>query len=95
MKIYTENLTDPSYSGQILDSKDKSKGIIWKSEPIPILDWRVYTSFKGYNPDWLEIKVLSTDRFSTPAAFSLIFLLVSSEIVLSSFPNQSIQPSFL
>ena len=31
------------------------------------IDWSKYTSFKGYNPDWLEISVLSTDTFSTPA----------------------------
>ena len=42
--------------------------VIWQNpSSLPILNWRNYTSFKGYNPDWLEIKVLSTDTFSTPA----------------------------
>ena len=38
-----------------------------RTQTIPIINWKDYTSYKGYNPYWLEIKVLHADTFSTPA----------------------------
>ena len=57
--------------------------VIWQNpSSLPILNWRNYTSFKGYNPDWLEIKVLSTDTFSTQEGICCNVLVDGEETIL-------------
>ena len=52
------------------------------TQTLPILNWRNYTSYKGYNPDWLEIKVLSTNTFSTQEGICCNVLVDGEETIL-------------